>query len=203
MLLIVDDDKFFLKLLTKIFANHYEVVTADSGEAAIKLLADKLVPGVILSDQIMPGITGTEFLKKSIDYVPLSTRLIITANNDPKSIIESINTAHAFMYLTKPVEELQIVQAIKIAFDHHTSKSTSQKAITDLNLKIDELKNSNSKIAVQSTSSKIPVVLRQCRSFRLCLNNADNFLLYKSYWVRYKYINCTLEGSCYRNRKHT
>jgi response regulator RpfG family c-di-GMP phosphodiesterase len=55
----------------------------------------------------MPGIQGSEFLQKSIQYVPLATRVIITGHTNPKDIIEAINQAHAYMYMTKPLKKFK------------------------------------------------------------------------------------------------
>ena len=120
-LLIVDDEIVFLKLLVRIFENHYDVKSATSGEDALQLLKNGFDPGVILSDQMMPNMKGSEFLESSMAFVPNSMRIILTGHTDPKEIIACINQGHAYMYMTKPFAEIQLVQAVKIAFDQYNA----------------------------------------------------------------------------------
>lgn len=121
-LLIVDDDKFITRLFGNMFANLYEVQTADSAENAIVLLRKGFIPGVILSDHLMPGMNGAEFLAETLKICPDSTRIIITGTTEPKEMIAIINQSKAFMYLTKPVEQIALVQAVRIGFQYHLNK---------------------------------------------------------------------------------
>jgi len=121
-LLIVDDDKFITRLFGNMFANLYEVQTADCAENALLLLKKGFIPGVILSDHLMPGMNGAEFLAETLRITPDSTRIIITGTTEPKEIIGIINQSKAFMYLTKPVEQISLVQAVRIGFQYHINK---------------------------------------------------------------------------------
>jgi len=125
-LLLVDDDKIILKLLDRIFGKLYNVKTAESGEDALKLIALGLQPGVIISDQLMGGMLGTEFLATSQKYCPDSVRIILTGDNNTKEKVNLITQANAFMYLTKPFETLDIMQAIKIAFENFHTKQLNK-----------------------------------------------------------------------------
>ncbi len=144
-LLIVDDETLFLKIMEKIFQKHYNVRTGSSGEEALEVLKSGFRPGVIISDQRMPGISGSEFLEKSIKLVPNAIRVILTGYSNPKDIIACINEAHAYMYLTKPADEMALVQAVKICFDQYSSKIVQKKLFSQLNSKIDELNEIQSK----------------------------------------------------------
>lgn len=146
-LLIVDDETLFLKIMEKIFQKHYNVKTGASGEEALEVLKSGFRPGVIISDQRMPGMTGSEFLEKSIKLVPNAIRVILTGYSNPKDIIACINEAHAYMYLTKPADEMALVQAVKICFDQYSSKIVQKKLFSQLNSKIDELNEIQSKTA--------------------------------------------------------
>lgn len=131
--LAVDDEKLLLKILAKMLSGHYSVKTASSGEEALEILREGYRPGVILSDQRMPGMNGSEFLAKSIDIVPDATRIILTGYTNPKDIIACINEGHAYMYLTKPTEDMELIQAIKLAFEHHKSVVKQKQLVGDLN----------------------------------------------------------------------
>lgn len=144
-LLIVDDEEAFLKLLGRIFSKHFNVQTAVSGDAGLAILNSGFKPGVILSDQRMPGMSGDEFLEKSMSIVPDASRIILTGYTNTKDIIACINRGHAFMYLTKPSEELELIQAVRIGFDHYFAISKNKQYVEQLNESVKELKNKHEK----------------------------------------------------------
>lgn len=119
-LLIVDDDINFLKLLEVQLKKHFNIVCARSGPEALEIIQKGFVPGVILSDLNMPIMNGIEFLKETMKYVPHAIRIILSAYANPQEIISAINQSRAYMYLMKPVDELQLIQIIKNAFETHS-----------------------------------------------------------------------------------
>jgi response regulator RpfG family c-di-GMP phosphodiesterase len=157
-ILFVDDDRMFLKLMKKIFENHYFVTTAESGEEALSKIEEGCSPTVIISDQMMPGISGTEFLEESMKYSPNSIRILLTGQSNPtKEIIKFINKAIAFLYLTKPIEQLQIVMTVKIAIEQYNSKLNFTNQITNLIKKIEKLKKEYSELEKTSAIRKLPI----------------------------------------------
>ncbi len=145
-LLIVDDEISFLKLLARIFQKRFNVVTASSGEEALQIIKSGFSPGVILTDQRMPNMTGDEFLAKSIELKPDATRIILTGYTAPKDIISCVNKGQAFMYLTKPSEELELVQAIRLGFERYESIQKNLKIITELKQTISNYEHQDNKI---------------------------------------------------------
>ncbi|MFN3306297.1 MAG: response regulator, partial [Candidatus Kapaibacteriota bacterium] len=116
-LLIVDDDVSFLKLLEIQLKKHFNIVCARSGPEALEIIQKGFNPGVILSDLNMPIINGIEFLKETMKCVPHSIRIILSAFANPQEIISAINQSRAYMYLMKPIDQLQLIQVIKNAFE--------------------------------------------------------------------------------------
>ncbi|MCX6155073.1 MAG: response regulator [Candidatus Kapabacteria bacterium] len=152
-LLIVDDEIMFLKLMERIFQTHFDVRICTGGPEALELIKSGFYPGVIVSDQRMPDMTGSEFLSKSMDYSPDSVKIILTGFSEPKDIIPCINEAHAYMFLKKPSSELELIQAVRISFDHfrdiRANKNSSEKlneSVAELNLVKKELYNTISQI---------------------------------------------------------
>src|SRR5690606_29319665 len=97
-------------------------------------------------DQRMPGMSGAEFLEKSMSIVPDATRVILTGYTTPKDIIPAINQAHAYMYLIKPADELSLVQSIKIAFDNYNKNKKVKKQAAELKKTIEQLKEKNEEL---------------------------------------------------------
>ncbi len=145
-LLIVDDEATFLKILNLMFSKYYDVRTAESGADALEILNSGFQAEVILSDQRMPGMNGAEFLEKSIKIVPNAIRIILTGYSTPKDIIPAINQAHAYMYLIKPADELALIQALKVAFDHYNNTKKVKQNVHELKKAIEQLKDKNEEL---------------------------------------------------------
>ncbi|MGB9912822.1 MAG: response regulator, partial [Candidatus Kapaibacteriota bacterium] len=118
-LLIVDDDINFLKLLEKSLSKHFNIAIARSGPEALEIIVNGYIPGVILADLNMPVMNGIDFLKETMKYVPHAIRIILSAYANPQEIIAAINQSRAYMYLLKPIDQIQLIQILKNAFDQY------------------------------------------------------------------------------------
>lgn len=110
VLLAVDDDVSVLEAvvqdLRRQYGQNYRVLRAGSGQQALEL-CDQLkqrneAVALFLSDQRMPGLSGVEFLERSIEFYPEAKRALLTAYADTEAAIRAINTARIHYYLTKP-----------------------------------------------------------------------------------------------------
>lgn len=121
-LLIVDDEPYVLKSLIRCLRSQgYRILTADSAEAAFKLLAVSRVH-VILSDQRMPGMSGTEFLKQVRKLYPNTIRMIISGYTDLKTVTEAINEGAIYKFLTKPWDDEALRSLVANAFSEITEQ---------------------------------------------------------------------------------
>jgi len=110
ILLAVDDDSSVLDALVQDLRRHYgsryRIVRATSGQSALDVCIELKRRGeavaLLLSDQRMPGISGVEFLQKSMDVFPSAKRVLLTAYADTDAAIRAINSARIHYYLTKP-----------------------------------------------------------------------------------------------------
>jgi response regulator RpfG family c-di-GMP phosphodiesterase len=133
-ILVVDDETLFLKILVRIFEKYFNVRSATSGNQGLEIIKNGYKPGVILTDQRMPGMIGSEFLEETMNYVPEAVRIILTGYTTPKDIIPCVNQGKAFMFLKKPIEEIDLVQAVKIAFDHFNTKLKNIQALAKVRI---------------------------------------------------------------------
>jgi thioredoxin reductase (NADPH) len=110
VLMAVDDDAPVLAAVERDlrdrYAEHYQVITASSGDQALDLLRRlKLredTVALLLVDQRMPGMSGTEFLAASREFYPDAKRVLLTAYADTDAAIRAINDADVHHYLLKP-----------------------------------------------------------------------------------------------------
>ncbi len=110
-LLVVDDETDNLDLLYRTFRREFQVYKAESALKALEVLDEQGEMGIIISDQRMPEMNGTEFLSKTVDRFPETIRILLTGYTDVEDLVEAINSGQVFKYITKPwnPEELKAV----------------------------------------------------------------------------------------------
>ena len=110
-MLVVDDEPDNLDLLYRTFRREFNVLRAESGLAALNILAEEGEVAVIISDQRMPEMKGTEFLSRTVPQFPDTMRIILTGFTDVEDLVEAINSGQVYKYITKPWDpnELKIV----------------------------------------------------------------------------------------------
>jgi len=112
--LVVDDEPRVLDALEAILAAEFRVVRAESGAAALPLLAAGDV-AVMLTDFRMPGMNGVELCRQSLDVSPDTLRLILTAYTDVDSLMEAINTGHIWHFVPKPWDPAELLMVVRRA----------------------------------------------------------------------------------------
>jgi GAF domain-containing protein/response regulator RpfG family c-di-GMP phosphodiesterase len=118
-ILVVDDEPDNLDLLYRTFYRDYKVLRATSGPAALDLLAQEGEVAVIISDQRMPMMSGTEFLSLTATQYPDIIRIILTGYTDVEDLVEAINAGKVFKYVTKPWEAEELKGVVRQALDTH------------------------------------------------------------------------------------
>ncbi|TYT26286.1 EAL domain-containing protein [Luteimonas viscosa] len=118
-LLLLDDEDNVLRSLVRLFRRDgYKVLTANSVREAFDLLASNSVQ-VIVSDQRMPDMSGTEFLAKVRDLYPDTVRMVLSGYTDLATITEAINRGAIYRFLTKPWNDDELRGHIEAAFRSH------------------------------------------------------------------------------------
>ncbi len=118
-LLVIDDEPDNLDLLFRTFYREYQVLKANSGLEALELLDHEGEVAVIISDQRMPIMSGTEFLSQMAVKYPDTMRIILTGYTDVEDLVEAINTCKVFKYVTKPWDETELRNVVSQAIDTH------------------------------------------------------------------------------------
>lgn len=120
-LLVVDDEVGICNALTRLLRRDgYRIFTASNGAEALDLLALHPIQ-VILSDQRMPGMSGTELLGKVKSLYPDTVRIILSGYTDLSVVTEAVNRGAVFRFLTKPWDDGQLRSQIRDAFAHFHS----------------------------------------------------------------------------------
>ncbi|AFY84450.1 response regulator [Oscillatoria acuminata] len=118
-LLVVDDEPDNLDLLYRTFYRNYQVFTAENASQALELLAQEGDVAVIISDQRMPQMSGTELLSLTATQYPDAIRIILTAYTDVEDLVDAINEGKVFKYVTKPWDADELKALVAQALDTH------------------------------------------------------------------------------------
>src|ERR1700761_3720207 len=106
----VDDEPAVLAAVSRDlrrgFGEHYRIVRAASGEEALEVLRELVRRGeqvaLLVADQRMPGLSGTDYLVRAREIVPTAKRVLLTAYADTQAAIQAINEVSLDYYLLKP-----------------------------------------------------------------------------------------------------
>ena len=125
ILLLVDDEANIISALRRTLrVDGYTILTAKSGEEGLALL-EKQEVGVIISDQRMPHMTGSEFLHWVKKLYPKTIRVMLSGYTELESVTSAINEGAIFKYLTKPWDDVLLRHNIREAFQHYEMEQES------------------------------------------------------------------------------
>ncbi len=120
-LLLVDDEENVAAALARELAGKgYHVLTAGSAEQGFEMLAVNRV-GVIVCDQRMPGMQGTEFLSRVKKLYPETVRILLSAYGDLETVTDALNRGSIFKFVGKPWESGMFSDIIGEAFRRYES----------------------------------------------------------------------------------
>ena len=113
--LIVDDEQSTRKLMKEALGMEpYELLVADSAEKALEIFKNQPVD-VVISDEMMPGMPGSEFLSLVRQKYPDTIRMILTGHASVESAIKAINDGQIYHFFTKPCRIYDLAITIRKA----------------------------------------------------------------------------------------
>jgi diguanylate cyclase (GGDEF)-like protein/PAS domain S-box-containing protein len=118
-ILVVDDDVDTLSALHRLLRrDNYRVLTAASPAEGFELLALHRVQ-VVMCDQRMPAMSGTEFLSRVKEMYPETMRIILSGHTGVKTVLDSINRGSIYKFYTKPWIDSELRDNVRLAFRHY------------------------------------------------------------------------------------
>jgi response regulator RpfG family c-di-GMP phosphodiesterase len=131
VILYVDDEENNLISFKACFRMKYQVLTAISGEDALKIMENGPVH-IIITDQRMPNMTGVDFLEKVLEKYPDPMRILLTGYSDMGAVVDAVNKGKIFHYLAKPWNEEELDMTIQRAYEAYLEKES----LKDMNEKL-------------------------------------------------------------------
>lgn len=134
-LLLVDDERAITRALKRLFRKEgYTILTAESGPDGLEQLKQCRTPvSMIISDQCMPEMNGTQFLEKARRLFPDTIRYLLTGYSDMEAVIEALNKGEIHRYLTKPWNDEELLLQVRQSLKHYELTSENRR-LTDLSI---------------------------------------------------------------------
>lgn len=122
-ILFVDDEERILRSLAMQFRRHYEVLTENDPLRALQRLRGPV--HVLVSDQRMPQMSGSQLLAQAREIAPDTLRILLTGYSDLDAAVEALNSGGIFRYLTKPWDQQEMAFTLRQAAEM-VSRQTPQ-----------------------------------------------------------------------------
>ena len=127
--LIVDDEPAITDMLKDVLSREpYGILSAGSAEEAFPILAREKVD-VVISDEKMPGMSGSEFLTVVRKQYPDTIRIILTGHGSLESAIRAINEGEIYRFFTKPCNVFDLAVTIRQALQQKELMRESQRLL--------------------------------------------------------------------------
>ena len=130
-ILYVDDEIDNLTVFNSAFRRYYQIYLASSGMEGLKIMKEHEIQ-LVITDQRMPGMTGTEFLEKIIPDYPDCIRIILTGFSDIDAVIQAINKGRVYRYITKPWDKEEMKITIDNGIETYNLKQQNKKLFEEL-----------------------------------------------------------------------
>ena len=113
-ILYLDDEAACLNIFKATFGMNYDVRTAATLQEARRLLSERPAD-VVISDQLMPGIDGTEFLREVAENYPASRRVLLTGGVTVGHVLGEVSTGVVQFFVRKPWTEAEMGETLERA----------------------------------------------------------------------------------------
>ena len=116
--LVVDDEPANQRAVRRALLDECSVLTASSGEEALVVLASEQV-ALVIADQRMPGMSGTELLAETARIYPNLVRVVLTGYTDLETLVGAINGGQVYHFLSKPWEARELRQVVRRGLERY------------------------------------------------------------------------------------
>ncbi len=174
----VDDERLVLTTvrdqLRTALGPSFAVEEASSGAEALELVDDLIAEGTaipcVVSDQLMPGMTGDLFLAAVRERSPDTRTVLLTGQADAKAVGNAVNAAQLFRFLTKPWVTQDLAMTVREACKSHEQALALVRHQAELERMNVELQGFNANLEALVASRTVELTKAHAESERLLLN---------------------------------
>lgn len=128
-ILCVDDEPDVVSSLYDTFMDSYNVKTASSAKEALKIFNDDI--SLVITDQRMPEMEGTELLAKINEIRPICKKILLTGYADINAAVDAINKGSVDRYFSKPWDDDELSKAVEFLLSMYSTDEFLKKVVTD------------------------------------------------------------------------
>jgi two-component system, probable response regulator PhcQ len=130
-LLLVDDEPNLTSALVRsLDRTQFEIFTADSAQKGLMILAGNEID-VVVSDERMPGMTGSQFLSEVRKQWPNTIRMILSGQADLEAAVRAINEGEVYRFLLKPCHPKELQMTILQGLQHKKLVAQSRRLLQE------------------------------------------------------------------------
>jgi two-component system probable response regulator PhcQ len=130
-ILLVDDEPNVTDALKRALRREpYEFLTAVSGAEAQQILERQHVD-VVISDEQMPGMSGSEFLSKVRKQFPHTIRMILSGHASLEAAVRAINEGEVYRFFLKPCNPTDLIFTVQQALTHKRLEEQSRRLLRE------------------------------------------------------------------------
>ncbi|HEX8637787.1 MAG TPA: ATP-binding protein, partial [Pyrinomonadaceae bacterium] len=143
-ILIVDDQVLVRRLFVGCLSERYDCSEAASTKEALALLAETEF-ALVITDMIMPGLSGIELLRKIVEMYPYTGVIMVSGINQPQRVLDAVRLG-AFDYLIKPCNLDVLELTVERALERRTLLTNARQYKIDLEMRNFELLQEKAKL---------------------------------------------------------
>ena len=131
-ILCVDDEESILKCLTRVLEPEgYKILTAKNGEEGLAVLANNNIVDLIITDQRMPVMDGSWFLRAVKKRYPAMISIMLSGYSDFDALVTALNDGEVFRFLTKPWDNEDLKRIVKQALEQKQMTTLIKEVISE------------------------------------------------------------------------
>ncbi|MGE9269725.1 MAG: response regulator, partial [Verrucomicrobiales bacterium] len=120
LILFVDDEEKTRKYFARLFGHNFDVLLAEDGLQGLEVFKENMDRiGVVVTDQRMPNMTGSQLLEQIAELKPTCIRILSTAYADVDAAVDSVNKGGIYRYVTKPWEVNDLEMTLNRAMERY------------------------------------------------------------------------------------
>ena len=129
--LVVDDEPASLRAIARALRDGNRVITVATAAQGLAALANEPI-ALMIADQRMPEMTGTELLARAAVEHSETIRVLLTGYTGIDTLVEAINNGHVYYYLTKPWEPHELRLVVRRGLERYDVEADRRRLIREL-----------------------------------------------------------------------
>ncbi len=142
--LFVDDEEHILNSLRRLLRKEpFRFYSATSGEDGLQVLQENPHIQMVVSDQRMPGMCGTDFLARVKAGYPDTIRIVLSGYAEAHAVMDAINQGEVYRFIAKPWDDESLKTTFRQCLQHHDIVQENHRLTVQTIHQMEQLRNLN------------------------------------------------------------